>query len=95
LLSLLGFALIGIGCSVMFPLAVSTAAQMTDRPAAINVASMVQTAFVVFLLGPPLLGSLGEAYGAQWIYGFGAPLAILSIFTAGALAGRKTIAAVV
>ncbi len=88
LVSLISFALIGIGCSVMFPLAISAAAQMTDRPAAINVASMVQTSFVIFLLGPPLLGSLGEHFGAAWIFGFGAPLAILSFLTAGAL-GEK------
>jgi MFS family permease len=89
LLSLLGFALIGIGCSVMFPLAISAAAQMTDRPSAINVASMVQTSFMIFLLGPPLLGTLGEHFGTQWIYGFGAPLAILSLFTAAALGEKK------
>lgn len=90
LLSLMGFALIGVGCSVMFPLAISAAAQMTDRPSAINVASMVQTTFMVFLLGPPLLGTLGEHFGAQWIYGVGAPLAILSWFTAGTLSGKKS-----
>ncbi len=89
LLSLLSFALIGIGCSVMFPLAISAAAQMTDRPSAINVASMVQTSFVIFLLGPPLLGTLGEHFGAQWIYGFGAPLAILSWLTSRTLDGKK------
>jgi len=88
LLSLLGFALIGIGCSVMFPLAMSAVAQMTDRPSAINVASMVQTAFMAFLLGPPLLGTFGQHFGAQWIYGVGAPLAVLSWFTAGAF-GEK------
>lgn len=87
-LSLLGFALIGIGCSAMFPLAVSAAAQRTDRPSAINVASMVQTSFTIFLLGPPLLGSIGEHFGAPWIYGVGAPLAVLSWFTAASL-GEK------
>ncbi len=88
-LSLLGFALIGIGNSAMFPLAVSAAAQMTDRPSAINVASMVQTSFMIFLLGPPLLGTLGQHFGTPWIYGVGAPLAILSWFTASTLSGKK------
>ncbi len=91
LLSLLGFALIGIGCSVMFPLAISAAARMTDRPSAINVASMVQTSFMIFLLGPPLLGTLGEHFGAQWIYGIGAPLAILSWFTSGTLSEKNQV----
>ncbi len=89
-MSLLGFALIGIGCSVMFPLAISAAAQLTDRPSAINVASMIQTSFMVFLLGPPLLGAVGQHFGAQWIFGVGAPLAVLSWFTAKALGESKS-----
>ena len=54
--ALLGFALMGVGTSVMFPLAMSAAAQRTDRPAATNVAALAQISFVSFLLGPPLLG---------------------------------------
>jgi len=89
MLSLLGFAMLGVGCSVMFPLAISAAAQMTDRPSAINVASMVQTAFMIFLLGPPLLGTVGEYFGTAWIFGLGAPLAVLSWLTAGAFGKAK------
>jgi MFS family permease len=87
--SLIGFGLIGIGTSVIFPLAVSAAAQRTDRSSAINVASLVQIAFTVFLLGPPLLGYVAEHLGIQWAYGIGLPLALLSIATAGALGGTK------
>src|SRR5690606_29312443 len=39
-LALLGFALMGAGCSAVYPLAVSAAAQRTDRPAAVNVAAL-------------------------------------------------------
>jgi MFS family permease len=91
--SLIGFALIGVGCSVMFPLSMSAAAQRTDRPSAINVASMAQTSFMIFLLGPPLLGTLGQHFGTPWIYGIGAPLAVLSLFTASALGTHKKSAA--
>ena len=49
--ALLGFALMGVGTSVMFPLAMSAAAQRTDRPAATNVAALAQISFVSFLLG--------------------------------------------
>ncbi len=87
--SLVGFALIGIGTSAIFPLAVSAAAQRTDRPSAINVASLVQIAFTIFLLGPPLLGAVAEHWGVQWAYGIAMPLVILSIATAGAL-GEKS-----
>ena len=41
IVSLIGFALIGIGCSAIFPMAVSAAAQRTDRSSAVNVAAFV------------------------------------------------------
>ena len=38
--ALLGFALMGVGTSVIFPLAMSAAAQRTDRAAATDVAAL-------------------------------------------------------
>ena len=86
--SLLGFVLVGIGSSAIFPLAISAAAQRTDRPAAINVAALSQISFVAFLLGPPLLGFAAEHWGIRWAFGLGMPLIVLSFLMAGAL-GRK------
>lgn len=91
--SLLGFVLLGIGCGTLFPLAVSAAAQRGDRPAAINVAAFTQISFLVFLLGPPLLGHVADAFGIRMAFGIGLPLALLSLLTAGALGGRPTISA--
>ena len=87
-LALVGFALMGVGTSVIFPLAMSAAAQLTDRPAPTNVASLAQVSFVAFLLGPPLLGYVAEHFGIRWSFGVGLPLVILSIVCAGAL-GKK------
>ncbi len=84
-LALVGFALMGVGTSVIFPLAMSAAAQLTDRPAPTNVASLAQISFVAFLLGPPLLGYVAEHFGIRWSFGIGLPLVILSIVCAGAL----------
>ena len=86
--SYLGFAMIGIGSSALFPLAMSAAAQQTDRPAAINVAALAQFSFTAFLLGPPLLGFVAEHYGIQWTFGVGLPLVILGFFTTHVLAPR-------
>ena len=47
--ALFGFALLGAGSSVIFP-GLSAAAQLKDRPAAVNVAALAQISFVVFLL---------------------------------------------
>jgi MFS family permease len=91
-LSLLGFALIGVGCSAIFPLAVSAAAQRHDRAATINVAALAQISFIVFLVGPPLLGSVAEHWGIRWAFGLGMPLIGLSLLLAGAL-GSKPIPA--
>ncbi|UCI06002.1 MFS transporter [Mesorhizobium sp. B1-1-8] len=83
--SMLGFALLGIGSSALFPLAISAAAQRTDRPAAINVAALSQISFVAFLLGPPLLGFVSDHWGIRSAYGIGIPFIALSLLTAGAL----------
>ena len=79
-LSLVGFAFIGGGSAVIFPLAMSAAAQKTDRPAAINVASLAQISFLVFLLAPPILGFIAENFGIRISFGIGLPLVIVSWF---------------
>ncbi len=86
--ALVGFGLMGMGTSVLFPLAMSAAAQRTDRPAATNVASLAQISFVAFLLGPPLLGFVAEHWGLRWSFGIGLPLVVLSLVIAGALGSK-------
>lgn len=86
--ALLGFACIGAGTGVMFPLAMSAAAQRNDRPAAINVAALAQFSFVTFLLGPPLLGFVAEHLGLRWTFGIGLPLVIVSFVLSGALGSK-------
>jgi MFS family permease len=83
--ALAGFALMGIGTAVIFPLAMSAAAQRTDRSAAVNVATLAQTSFVVFLLGPPLLGLVAQYWGIRWSFGIGLPLVVLSLAMAAVL----------
>jgi MFS family permease len=90
ILSLIGFALAGVGTSAIFPLAMSAAAQRTDRPAVINVAALAQNSFTIFLLGPPLLGFIAQELGIRWSFGIGLPLIVISFILAPAL-GRKPI----
>ena len=84
-LALLGFALTGIGCSSVYPLAVSAAAQRTDRPASVNVASLGQMTFVVFFLGPPLLGFVAERFGIRTSYWVVVPVLIAALLLIRAL----------
>jgi len=93
-LAYVGLALMGMGTSAIFPLAMSAAAQRTDRPAALNVAALAQISFVAFLLGPPLLGYVAEHFGIRWAFGIGLPLIVVSLVAAGAL-GHKPVKAAV
>jgi MFS family permease len=88
--ALIGFTLLGIGTSAIFPLAMSAAAQRTDRPAALNVAALAQTSFVTFLIAPPILGFIAQHWDIHWSFGIGLPMAIISFIAAGAL-GRKPV----
>jgi MFS family permease len=87
--ALLGLGLMGVGTSGIFPLAMSAAAQRIDRPAAVNVAALAQISFVVFLLGPPLLGQVAEHWGVRWSFGVSLPFVLLSLLAAGSL-GKRT-----
>jgi MFS family permease len=86
--ALLGFGVMGVGTSAIFPLAMSAAAQRTDRPAAVNVAALAQISFVAFLLGPPLLGFVAQHWGIRWSFGLGLPLVGLSLLAAASLGSR-------
>lgn len=88
--ALTGFALMGVGCSAVYPLAVSAAAQRTDRPAAVNVAALGQVSFVVFFLAPPLLGFVAEFLGIRNSYLICLPLLLAGLWASSfALGTRK------
>jgi len=84
-IALTGFALMGVGSSVVFPLAMSAAAQRTDRAPAINVAALAQFAFVAFLLAPPSLGWIAERWNIRVSFGICLPLVLISLFATRAL----------
>lgn len=79
-MALLGMALMGVGTSAIFPLAMSAAAQREDRPAAVNIAALAQTSFLIFLLGPPLLGWVAEYFGIRATFAVSLPFIVLSFW---------------
>ena len=83
--ALFGFAMMGIGCSSVYPLAVSAAAQRSDRPASVNVAALGQMTFVVFFAGPPLLGFVAEHFGIRFSYWTCVPLILAALLVIRAL----------
>jgi MFS family permease len=86
--ALAGFALLGAGCSAVYPLAVSAAAQRTDRPAAVNVAAIGQVTFIVFFLAPPLLGFVAQYLGIRNSYLICLPVIALGLLAIPALQGK-------
>jgi MFS family permease len=92
-LALVGFALMGAGCSAVYPLAVSAAAQRTDRPAAVNVAAIGQVSFVVFFLAPPLLGFVAEYLGIRMSYLICLPLLLAGLWASSFALGTRKVEA--
>ena len=88
--ALIGFALMGAGSSGVYPLAVSAAAQRTDRPAAVNVAALGQMAFVIFFLAPPLLGFVAQYFGIRYSYAVCLPVVFAALLASGAMSVRNT-----
>lgn len=84
----LGFAAMGLGVSVGFPLAVTAAAGLTDRPSASSVAILSFVALLGFLVGPPLIGFVAEFVDMRLGLAMLLPAAILSLLFAGALKPR-------
>ncbi|MGR0318477.1 MFS transporter [Agromyces sp. ZXT2-3] len=59
-----GTLLWGIGCSLAFPVGMSAAADVPDRAdAAARVSAVAMIGYCAFLVGPPLIGFLGERFG--------------------------------
>lgn len=88
IVALAGFSLMGGGASAIYPITVSEAARRTDRPAETNVAALAQIVFVVFLVGPPLLGFVAQYYGIRMTYIVCLPFVVLSIIFAFRLSSR-------
>ena len=87
--ALMGFLLMGGGSAVIFPLAMSAAAQRTDKTPEENVASLAQFVFVIFLLAPPILGFVGEHAGLRWSFALCFPLLVVSFFTISSLNSKN------
>ena len=60
MLTFTGFALIGLGVSVGFPLGISASAMLDDIHEAQYISTMSMIAICGFLIGPPVIGFVGE-----------------------------------
>ena len=75
----LGLFLMGIGTSALFPMAIAAAARIGDRPAATNVSSLSQMAFLAGIATPIVLGGLVQLVGVRWAFASGAVMLTASL----------------
>ena len=84
-IAILGFALVGLGVSVIYPLMISGAARLGDRPAAENVAATTLLFQIIMLAAPVLIGTAAEGLGLRLTFGLLLPLLALGWVMAGKL----------
>lgn len=66
--STLAFMLVGIGVSSIVPTVYSTAGKQTRIPPGIALATVSSVSFLGFLMGPPLIGYIAEAFGLRYSF---------------------------
>ncbi len=82
--SLAGFALLGLGTSVLVPLVVSTVGQVGGEGpgAAVSVSRVTTFVYAGILVGPAAVGWLGETVGLAWTFACLLPLPAFAVAAA-------------
>ena len=75
-----GFAFVGFGISAAYPLGVSAIAALDDEYESSNIAIMATVALGGFLIGPPLIGFLSEAFTLTFAFAALLPGLILALW---------------
>jgi predicted MFS family arabinose efflux permease len=88
--ALAGFGLIGIGICVLYPLMLSAAARLGDRPASENVAAATLIFQFVNMGAPVLIGAVAQGFGIRSAFAMLIPLLVLTWVMAGRLAPKTT-----
>lgn len=84
--ALVGFALLGLGVCISFPLSTSAAAGLGDRPASENVAALTMSQQILLLGAPALLGWIATTFSIRVTFAVMLPPLLLAIYLARYLA---------
>ena len=87
-LALAGFGLVGIGICVLYPLMLSAAARLGDRPASQNVAATTLIFQLVNLGAPVLIGTVAQGLGIRMAFAMLLPLLVMTFAMAGKLGAK-------
>lgn len=79
----IGFLMVGMGVSSVVPLVYGQAGKSSAMQAGIAIAAVSTIGFLGFLLGPPLIGFIAQAFGLQWSFSLIAILGLGTSFLAG------------
>ncbi|WEK04002.1 MAG: MFS transporter [Candidatus Devosia phytovorans] len=85
LAALAGFGLLGLGICVLYPLMLSAAARLGDRPASQNVAATTLIFQFVNLGAPVLIGAVAQGFGIRMAFALLIPLLLLTFVMASKL----------
>ncbi len=75
---ILGFAIAGLGAGIPYPLMMSAAARLGDRPAAENMAAAALLMQVIMLVSPMIFGAIAHQFGVRMAFAVLLPLFALS-----------------
>lgn len=90
--TLIGFAIVGCGFSAIFPIVCSVAGRRAHNRPQAGVSAVAMTGYLGFLVGPPAIGFLAQAYSLRLALGLVATLSGLTCLLAGILrVGSETI----
>ena len=87
--ALSGFAWLGIGASIMFPMMVTAAAALGDRPASANVAAVTMATGLGMLMVPPIMGYMAENFGMRAAFGAMLPVYLMGFVMVRFIVPRK------
>ena len=83
-----GFAVFGLGISMLFPVLIALAAERTQRNETAAIAAVVSMGYLGVLLGPPIVGFIAEASSLTAALGLVAALGLLVAITGYRAASR-------
>ena len=90
-LAMAGFALLGAGVCVSFPLSTSAAARLTDRPSSENVAALTMSQQILLLGAPALLGLVADSFSIRAAFAIMIPPLLLAFYLARYLGDRPVV----
>lgn len=76
--ALLGFAILGVGCSLGSPVLYAAALRIPGIPPAAGLATFATFSFIGFMAGPPIVGFISEGFGLYVGLGFVAGILLIS-----------------